>query len=150
MGNFTGLFNDVLHQMLFALAAEWELVEEHREEDDSSGPDVHGSARLQVLSGEDLRGHVAYSSEVSNLPLVVIVVPCDSEIHHLDFELADVREKYVFELEVSMDDAFLVAVVHCVQYLLDEDSGFCINTVNKTKLWNNLRVSIRISNRKDE
>lgn len=73
-----------------------------------------------ILNSSYLGRHVRNRSGVDLVLAVCIAHAGDAEVDDLDLHLAGGLEEDVLELEVPMNDAPDVAVVHCVDYLEDD------------------------------
>jgi hypothetical protein len=92
----------------------------HRVEHNSQTPDVD-LERVVRLSAEHFRRCIAWTSTRSAEHFSPGIDIAESEVNNFDVILK--IQKYIFRLEVSMDDPDLVQILNCVEQLLEILTG---------------------------
>ena len=109
---------DLLVEVLFGDAPEWEGAGEHDVEEDAQGPHVDGLAVVLVLA-DDLRAHVAGRAAEDLQALVRGHHHREAEVDQLHHAGALLDEDVV-ELDVTVDGVDAVKVGHGLCHLLED------------------------------
>lgn len=126
-------------KILVILTFKWKLTTEKGEEKNSSCVDISGRTTIVCLL-HNLWRHVG-GSTAEYLDLL-IVWNASAEAKVYQFNLILVSKHHIFELDVSMSDAFAVKVAQCADQLAPDGSRFVLW---HAAIWLRLKETVRWS-----